>query len=463
MDTSWAFNGLKVMQAGTVQRGFFSALVALIGAFLLAPNRAIPQELPLPVDFGGHRAPAANAPPAPPPQQILRITLDDARHRALTSNKAMTLARMNIDGKQFATAAATKDYFPKALGSVTYFHFDNPLGSVLTTRGVLRPSQTVEANVLTQDSTLSTALVAQPITKLIAVSAAVQVSRADEQIAKAQLDQGAKQLLVGVTQVYYGLVGALRIQSALQLQGTVLEQAAAAHSSPELQIGLVQLRQGQLEVQSQVRDLSDQLNDLLDFPPGTVIELVDPVPPTPPISSADEAAQYALVCNPQVREASQNVSKAEAALKIARMDYYPDVNVIGGYANQTGMTYVQNNFTYLGLSANYTMFEWGKKGCVINQRNTDVAMAHQNMQMVADKVQLEARKNYNSYEQSLAAYRLAGDMVAACQAAERAAGNDPAAIANTKATTAKAQLEAMKSEITYRVAHAQLASAIGCQ
>ncbi len=30
-----------------------------------------------------------------------------------------------------------KDYFPKVLGSVTYFHFDNPLGTVLTTRGTV--------------------------------------------------------------------------------------------------------------------------------------------------------------------------------------------------------------------------------------------------------------------------------------------------------------------------------------
>ena len=116
----------------------------------------------------------------------------------------------------------------------------------------------------------------------------------------------------------------------------MLEQAIAAHPNPELRISLVELRQGMLEVDSQIQELTEQLNDLLDFPPGTPLELTDPVPQVPPIESADQAAQMSLTNNVEVREAAQNIAKAEAAVKIARMDYLPDVNVVGGYANQTG-------------------------------------------------------------------------------------------------------------------------------
>ncbi len=149
-----------------------------------------------------------------------RLTLEEAKQIALGSNKALVLAHLNIDEKRYATSAAKKDYLPKFIGSETYFHFDNPLGTVLTTRGGL----TFSADVVNQDAALTTAFVAQPITKLIAVNAAVQADRADESIAKAKLDKGTKDLLSGVAQVYYGLVGALRIQSALQLQSTMLEQ-----------------------------------------------------------------------------------------------------------------------------------------------------------------------------------------------------------------------------------------------
>ena len=152
---------------------------------------------------------------------------------------------------------------------------------------------TISANVLNQDSTLSTVFVAQPITKLIAVNALVRISEADEKIAQAKLDQGTKQLLSGVTQVYYGLSGALHIQAALQLQASLLEQQLALTNVPDLRIGLVELRQGLLQVQGTVRDLSDQLNDLVGLPPVTALVIEDPVPPLPPVATADQASQMA--------------------------------------------------------------------------------------------------------------------------------------------------------------------------
>src|SRR5262249_9408141 len=142
---------------------------------------------------------------------------------------------------QHATNAARKDYFPKALGNVTYFHFNDNLGQVLTFErgkfGRLQPGiSTVSVPILNQDSTLSTVMVAQPITKLIAVNAAVQIARADENAAQAQLDKGTRDLLSGVAQAYYGLLGAQRIQTALELQVRLLEQLVSAKPAPELRI-----------------------------------------------------------------------------------------------------------------------------------------------------------------------------------------------------------------------------------
>ena len=211
-----------------------------------------------------------------------------------------------------------------------------------------------------------------------------------------------------------------------------------------------------------MHELTDQLNDLLDLPPGTMLELVDPVPVVAGVQNVEQAGQMALVCNPEVREAEQTIAKAEAAMKVAKMDYLPDINIIGGYGNQTDANYIQDNFTYLGITANYTFFEWGKKNDVLMQRQTDVAMARQNLNVTRDKVLLEARKAYLNFDQALQSYRLAGEMAQACQDAEKSAASPTAAMA-AKGATAKAQLEYMKAEINYRVAYAQLASAIGLE
>lgn len=110
------------------------------------------------------------------------------------------------------------------------------------------------------------------------------------------------------------------------------------------------------------------------------------------------------------------------------------------------------------MTGSYTFFEWGKKRDVKRQRELDIALAHQNVQVVSDKVQLDARKAYVAYDQAREAYRLSGDMVQARKEAEKAVSG--AAAMQAKADTSKAELDRMKAEIDYRVAHAKLAGLI---
>ncbi len=394
---------------------------------------------------------------------VHRLTLKDARQLAL-GNKNLVLARMNVAEKGHATAAARKDYLPKVLGIDTFFHFNDDLGSVVTAQrgglGILAPG-TITANsaVLKQNSNLASVMVAQPVTKLIAVNAAVQLARADQNAAEAQLDKGTRDVLSGVTQAYHGLLGAQRIQGALELQANVLEQLLLAKPLPEVRIGLVETRQGLVQVRGQVRELTEQLNDLLNLPACTVLELVDPVPAELALGCAEHAVALAVTCNPEVRAAQQGVAKAEAAMKLARMAYLPDINVIGGYANQTVAGYIQPNIGFVGVTGSYTFFEWGRKRDVIRQREMDISLAHQNVQVVMDKVQLEARKAFGGYEDARDTYRLAGDMVQARKDAEKAM-TGPAAI-QAKGDSAKAELEYMKAEIAYRIARTQLAAVVG--
>src|SRR5262245_59436175 len=90
----------------------------------------------------------------------MRLTLAEARDLALRNNKALELARLNVSEKGYAAKAARKDYLPKLMGTDSYFHFNQPLGSVVTVqqgkRGLLPPNVSVfDANVLNQDSNLA--------------------------------------------------------------------------------------------------------------------------------------------------------------------------------------------------------------------------------------------------------------------------------------------------------------------
>src|ERR1700722_3642725 len=88
--------------------------------------------LVIPVAVEEKAAPARPAAAAHPAQ---RLTIEEARQRVLANNKLLQLAAMNIQGKEFATEAVRADYFPKLIGSVSYFNFDQPLGNVVSFSG----------------------------------------------------------------------------------------------------------------------------------------------------------------------------------------------------------------------------------------------------------------------------------------------------------------------------------------
>jgi outer membrane protein TolC len=430
---------------------------ALLLVFLFVPSR--------PPALAAEEPPALPAPVAVSPP-ARRLTLEEAKQLALADNKSLALAHLSIQEKRQIKAAAWKDYFPKILGNVTYLRFNDNLGSVLTvpSRGLgILPvgGLAVSTSVFQQNSTFATALVAQPITKLIAVHAAVQIARADENAARAQLDKGTRDLLSGVTQAYYALLGAQRIEAALTFQVRMLQEQVKTTPLPALRVGLLEAQQGLVQVSGQARELTDQLDNLLELPPCTRLELVEPIPVQPPVRCEEDAVQAALANSPEVRAAQQDIAKARAALQVARLDYVPDVLLFGGYLNQTSIQAIQPNISFLGVTANYTFWDWGKRKNIVNQRHTQIALARQNVQVTMDKVQLEARKAYNSFDQAREAYQLAGAMVQARKEAEKAAFG-PAAI-QAKADTARAELDYMKAEIAYRVAFAQLAALIGLQ
>jgi outer membrane protein TolC len=152
--------------------------------------------------------------------------------------------------------------------------------------------------------------------------------------------------------------------------------------------------------------------------------------------------------------------KAAAALQVARSDFLPDVNIFGSYFNQTAIPIVQSNFEAFGISASYTFVDWGKRRHVKHQRELQTVQARQNIQATIDKVVLEARQAYASFEQAKEALALASEMVRARKDVESVA-REASAIEAAKAATTKAELEQLHAEANYRVAHAKLMEVIG--
>ncbi len=417
--------------------------------------------------------PPGNAPPA-----VLRLTLDEAKQRALANNKLLNLASLNADSKAFAIRAARADYFPKVIGSVLYFHFNDDLGTVLTGGGrnvsgprgrllATLPTFSVNAAVLNQDTSVATLMAVQPLTDLLKVRQGVKIAQADEQIARAQLEKGVRELVSGVEQLYWGILAVRRIRAG------ALESVQEAEQLAKTQLlvartALVEARQALQQADKQFADLQEQLLGLLDLPACTTLDLVEPPLPTLPFRCADEVIGLALSASPEVHEALATIQKAQAALTAGKLDFVPSIAMVGGYSNQTAADYIQPNIGFVGVMGSYTFVDWGKRRNVIRERQNLVAMASLKLQQTEDDVRQKAQKAFREVAETQEALKTAEEMVGLRQEAVKQATTPEAMKNPTPLLTASkdlltAQVDAIKADLAYRQAYVQLMALIGKQ
>ena len=151
---------------------------------------------------------------------------------------------------------------------------------------------------------------------------------------------------------------------------------------------------------SNVKELTASLNMLLGYAIDTELELVTPVTPMEEIS-LKEAADKAMAANPEVVEAEQTVAKAHAASKLSKLDYVPDVAVMGGYVyNANAIPLLPRDFSFIGIMGSYNLFDFGKREHTIQERNAQVSMAETALQLTKAKVAAAMKNSYFEMDRS---------------------------------------------------------------
>ena len=242
----------------------------------------------------------------------------------------------------------------------------------------------------------------------------------------------------------------------------------AATGTLEARTALLEAKQALQQVGSQDADLQEQLNGLLDLPPCTVLELVEPPLPLLPFHCADDVAGLAVASSPEIREAQQTVCKAQAGLAAGKLDFVPSIGLVGGYVNQTGASYIQQDIGYVGVVGSYTFVDWGKRRNVVRERQNLVAMATLKLSQTEDEVRQKAAKAFRELNEDQDALKTAEEMVALRkEAVKKASAAGPKADLKDLLEASKAgmtaEVDAVKADLAYRTAYVQLMALIGKQ
>ena len=396
------------------------------------------------------------------------ITLEEAQQQAATAADPMAhLAALQVEAARQHRLGAESDYFPKISSTLTNFHFNKFMGKEVTIqRPIAGGTVTTGLPLAGQDQTLIAVTGAQPVTPLLKLHEVVNIARADERVAMAKAGMPVE-TASNVEKAYYGLLVAQRQFAAAQANSDILRNKLLLASNATTPVVLPAHEEEDIAAAkalvisgSEVKELTASLNLLLGYPVDTELELVAPVTQMEEIS-LKEAADKAMAANPEVVEAEQTVVKARAASRLSKLDYVPDVAIMGGYVyNSNAVPLLPTDFSYIGFIASYDVFDFGKREHTIKERSAQVSMAETALELTKAKVAAAVKTSYFEMDRSRQLSELAHRLSDAIPPEKVGYSKDDPELA---ASRAKVEVEMFQADLEYRQALAQLKTLMGEQ
>ena len=396
---------------------------------------------------------------------VLRLTLDEAQQAAGgASNPLVRLGQLSVEAAKQHRQGVQGLYYPNVSTLLENLHINKATGEVLSAP---RLGVSVPVKIFAKDNTIFNATAAQPITPLFSVYQLVKIARADENIAKAKAGMPVAETAMQVEKNFFDLLVAQRELTSAQADArkTQAKWLTASNSgkpfvSPAEETDMLGAEKAVLLSTSKVKELTASLNQMIGVPEETQLELVAPEPLVENIS--EQEATEKAVANPEVIEAEQTAVKAHAGLTLTKLQYVPTVAVVGGYSNQNLVSHLllPQDFGYVGLLANFTLFDGFKREHGMKEVKAQAEMADLGVQLTKAKVAAKVKSSYLELDRSRQLYQLARRMVSATQVVEASYKPDDPDVASARA---KMEADMFRAELEYRQAYGKLKALMGAQ
>jgi outer membrane protein TolC len=416
-----------------------------------------------------------------------RITLREALDLASVNNHRVRLARLAVDEQQRARDVAKSGYFPVVRADSSFMHVSDtqlvelPAGSLGNFGKNLVPPDPVVINQGGLTTTTFGTGVSQPLTQLLKVSAANGMARADLAASAGRARATENSIALRVHEIYYRiLIGETRrralqarIRASADLQSERTQQvrygSALDADLIESRAQSLQARQELLTTDLQLSDLQMQFNDAIGLPLATSVELDPNVAAVQPESCARaDCVRLAIDWHPEIAEARAQVEKAEAAVRLAKYDFVPDVDVFARYSHQNNVPFLASNFGTLGVRLSYELFSGGKKRATLRERDVELAQARENLARISEDVELRVQTAYNKLERTREMIAVSEELVSLRAESRRMTVEQVAhgsALRSQSLASVAQELEAqagmLQSQLDYLQAAAEMDEAIG--
>jgi multidrug efflux pump subunit AcrB/outer membrane protein TolC len=411
-----------------------------------------------------------------------KLTLPEAVDLALKQNSALKIAHARVSEDRQKEETARADYFPQLSNSTNVFGVSDkelvtvPAGSLGVIPGLgAFPPDSIALDQGSNTVLLTNTTLGQPLTQLFKIHAANEVVSAGRRVTEAELKKDEDEVVLGVHQLYYGLLVARKQVSAARAEvaaaGQALKEAQdALQAGDSLEVSVIgarasvlRSRQSLLAAENQASDLTADMDNALGLPLDMELDLAD-VESSPDAGlSRQQYIDAALAQNAGVQAAKEAEAKARSGLRAARYDYIPDIGAFARHTYQSGVPFVAHSFGTFGLQMTWNIFDWGKRKGVVGQRDAQLTQAEENLRRVTDQVSVEVDKAYRKLERTELMISVAAEALALQRESERLSGNQlragvisEARNAQAVAETSKAELDELQARLAHELALAEI-------
>ena len=356
-------------------------------------------------------------------QSVPMLTLDDAIALALEQSGTVQSARLAAERARGDVATArtrrlpafnTETQVSRLLRSVNVtfpagaFGVFPPIGPV--------PAEETTVTTPAQTSVLFSASVSQPITGLLHASVGERQSETTRDLADEDARAARLSVVHQVRHTYYAILQAMSALEAADTNARLLtelgrvvanrvaQRVALKADGIEVETRLAQNELTRVTLRHAIASNKEQLNHLLgrdlstDFEVMSVSE-IGPLPldvPTPEITS-----------RPDIRRAELRVQQADLAIRRARLDRLPEVNVTVQTISPVNIDGAPGNITSAGVQVKWEPFDWGRRSRAIAANRLEAKRAGHALRDAEAAAQLDINRRRRAVEQAHATLRVA--------------------------------------------------------
>lgn len=412
----------------------------------------------------------------------LTLTLPQTVELARKENTALKISRDRVREYRHRRVSARSNYYPHLSNETSYIGISErqlvniPAGSLGDIPGMGPfPAQNTSIDQGAESILLVSTTLTQPVTQLFKIYEADKIAESDHRIAQSDARKAENDIILGVHQLYYGLLIAEKQKDAAMAalkaaqenlresedavkSGNVLDNAAIGSRAR-----LLQSRQSLLAAENQISDLTSELGDLLNLPQNTKLLLTGIADPLPELQPFEQYLDEGVSLNPEIQAAKDTLTKAHHALRAAQDEYIPDISLFARHTYQDGVPFATNHIETYGVQMTWNIFDGGNRRGVVSQRRSQLSQAEENLKRTENRIAVEIGKAYRKAERTRLLMDAARESLSYQRENLRLSDNQlkagvasDARHAESVAAVRKAELEELQAHLGYRLALAEL-------